>query len=140
MRQACAEHAPCTRCARTVQAAKAHVARNVSYLVHFMRYHVPGVVPLVPEATYLIWLDCRGLLARAGLKPEELHGWLLRHARLCLSPGDEFAPEVAHCVRINVACPRRMLRTALEQLRDAVAAAATVGCTTRSEPPLGQPN
>ena len=63
--------------------------------------------------------------ARAGIAPAELHGWLLRHARLCVSPGDEFAPETGHCVRINVACPRRMLHAALEQLRRAVATAAT---------------
>ena len=73
-------------------AARAHVAANVRFLVDFVSAHVPGVAPLSPEATYLVWLDCSGLLEWINIAPEQLHGWLLRHARLCLSPGDEFVP------------------------------------------------
>ena len=36
--------------------------------------------------------DRSGLLEWINIAPEQLHGWLLRHARLCLSPGDEFVP------------------------------------------------
>jgi cystathionine beta-lyase len=112
------------------------VAANVAYLASFLRAHLAGlVVPVRPEATYLVWLNCAGLLRALGLQPGELHGWVLRHAKLCLSAGEEFAPESGHCLRMNVACPRAMLRAAAERLRDAVRAemrrggSATGACT-----------
>tara|TARA_B110001452_G_scaffold266425_1_gene273267 strand:- start:908 stop:2257 length:1350 start_codon:yes stop_codon:yes gene_type:complete len=99
-----------------LDAARAHVRANVDVLCSLLRAHVPEVVPLPPEATYLVWLDC----SRLGLAPAALHDFLLRRAKLHLSAGEEFAPEAAQFMRINVACSRPMLLEAVGRLRRAV--------------------
>lgn len=99
-----------------LDAARAHVRANVELLCYLLRAYVPEVVPLPPEATYLVWLDC----SRLGLAPKALHDFMLRSARLHLSAGEEFAPEAAQYMRMNVACPRPMLLEAVGRLQGAV--------------------
>jgi cystathionine beta-lyase len=110
-----------------LDAAREHVAANVAWLSAYLGVWVPEVVPVPPEATYLVWLDCSALLLllrRLAPPHPTLHESVLRRARLLLSPGHEFAPgdEAAHFLRMNVACGRPVLRTAAEQLRAAVEA------------------
>ncbi len=101
---------------RWLAAAKQLVESNVRYLEDYLARHCPLVVPLRPQATYLVWLDCRAL----GLDDEALSRFMLDEAKLLLSPGAEFAPETGQWQRINVACSRALLVQAAERLADAV--------------------
>lgn len=65
-----------------------------------------------PQATYLIWLDCRGL----GLNHKELIDLFVNKARLALNDGEMFGPGGEGFMRLNVGCPRSVLKEALERL------------------------
>lgn len=94
-----------------------YIEGNVLYAVEFCGRNIPGVKAVIPEASYLIWLDCRGLR----LGHEELQRLFVEEAGLALNDGEMFGKQGRGFMRLNVACPRRVLATALENLRKAVA-------------------
>lgn len=97
--------------------AKQHVESQLRRSEAFLQeYCAPEVVPYLPEATYLIWLDC------AGLQLEDPAKYLLEDAGVVVSPGSEFGGEAtAQFVRLNVACSRATLQKALQKIAGAVA-------------------
>ena len=82
---------------------------------------VPGVEVSPCEGTYLLWLDCRGLLEETGLRPTDLDGFLLEEAGLWLDDGRMFGTGGDGFTRLNLACPRPTLDEALDRLEAAVA-------------------
>ncbi len=72
--------------------------------------------PNVPDATYLVWLDCRGL----GMGNEELRSFMIHKAGLGLNEGWSFGRSLSGFMRLNAACPRPVLEKAMEQLKHAV--------------------
>jgi cystathionine beta-lyase len=95
-----------------------YLAANVDLIETFLTERVPGVRLIRPEGTYLALLDCRGL----GLEPDKLNEFFLRQARVYFNDGKMFGPELEGFVRINFACPRSVLREALERVEAAVKA------------------
>lgn len=89
----------------------AYLQGNRDFVVDFVRRELPGVRVTAPEATYLAWLDCRAL----GL--EHPFQFFLEEARVALSDGRDFGPGGAGFVRLNFACPRRLLEEALGRMR-----------------------
>ena len=88
---------------------------NFQFIRDYCARHIPAVKPNLPEGTYLVWLDCRGL----GLTEADLPGFLARRAGLGLNNGAAFGTGGAGFMRLNAACPRSVLRRAMEQLRSA---------------------
>ncbi len=86
------------------------------YIVDFLRGHVPSIVPVVPEATYMIWLDCRAL----GMSDEELDAFFLHKVKVSVNIGSTFGPEATGFVRMNFATPRPILREVMRRLETAV--------------------
>ena len=69
-----------------------------------------------PQASYLIFLDCRKL----GLSQEALSRLFAEKAHLALNDGTMFGKPGEGFMRLNVGCPRSVLEQALRQLRDAL--------------------
>lgn len=107
-----------------LDAARAYVHANVTYLSSSFAQHLPGLVVAQPlDATYLLWLDCTGLASRLGLTSAAALEEFWLGAGLCLSPGAEFC-KAGHCdffMRLNTACPRSTLEEVVRRLRGAVA-------------------
>jgi cystathionine beta-lyase len=93
-----------------------YVEGNFQYLESFCSEHLPQIRVIKPEGTYLVWLDCREL----GLTPEELEQVMLERAGLYLDEGYIFGDEGAGFERLNIACPRSLLKEALERIRNAM--------------------
>lgn len=91
---------------------------NFHYVKSYIDAHIPGVKTFIPDATYLMWLDCRGL----GMNQEELVRFMIEEAKLGLSNGKNFDPSLEGFMRLNAACPRPTLVKAMEQLERAVKA------------------
>ena len=89
---------------------------NIETLKKILRQQIPSVKLIEPEGTYLLWLDFREL----GLDAKQLESFLIQKARIASNPGYWFGREGAGFVRINIACPRRVLTEALENLANAV--------------------
>lgn len=94
----------------------AYVEDNVRFVEDYCRAHIPGVRPLRPQASFLVWLNCRGL----ELSHDKLLDLFIDKAHLALNDGEMFGPGGEGFMRLNVGTPRSVLRQALEQLTKAV--------------------
>ena len=95
------------------QAMMAYVKDNITYTRQYVKEYLLGVALVEQEATYLVWLDCRGL----GLDAEELDRRIIHRAKLWLDSGKIFGECGRGFQRINVACPRSVLKEALQKLK-----------------------
>ena len=95
---------------------KIYIAENLEYVKNFLRDNLPQVKLVEPEGTYLLWLDFREL----NLTEEELEDLIINKAKLWLDGGTMFGVEGLGFQRINIACPRKILEQALEQLVQAI--------------------
>jgi cystathionine beta-lyase len=94
-----------------------YLEANRDVMVDFVRRRLPGVAVAPPEATYLAWLDCRGLR----LPGDDPYTFFLERARVALNDGATFGRGGRGFVRLNFGCPRALLTEGLERMRAAVA-------------------
>jgi cystathionine beta-lyase len=93
-----------------------YVQGNIDFVIDFCREFIPQVKPLRPQASFLVWLDCRAL----GLDHQQLVDLFVKKAKLALNDGEMFGQGGQGFMRMNVGEPRSVLKQALEQLRDAI--------------------
>ena len=93
----------------------AYVQGNIAYVEAYLRENLPAIQAMRPQASYLVWLDCREL----GLSQEALVDFFVSGARLALNDGAMFGKEGEGFMRMNVGCPRSILEQALKQLKEA---------------------
>ena len=94
-----------------------YVEGNIDYVIDFCANHLPVVKPLRPQASFLVWLDCRGL----GLTQPQLVDLFVNKAKLALNDGQMFGKEGIGFMRLNVASPRSVIEQAMQQLAAAIA-------------------
>ena len=95
-----------------------YLSGNMEFVRDYCRQHIPQIKPNLPDATYLVWLDCREL----GLSNEQLRKFMIEKAKIGLNEGNTFGRSLSGFMRLNVACPRSVLEKALRQLEAAVKA------------------
>ena len=105
-----------------------YLQENVQTLGLFMQERMPKVKAVLPEASYLAWLD----FSDYGLTHEQLKDKLLNEAKVALNDGTTFGvrdhkgatTEIGDayrcCFRLNLGCPKSMLLDALERIAQAV--------------------
>ena len=93
-----------------------YLSGNFDFVVDYCKNRIPKIKTYAPDATYLMWLDCREL----GLSNEELRAFMIEKAGLGLNEGYTFGRSLLGFMRLNAACPRSVLRQAMEQLEAAV--------------------
>lgn len=95
-----------------------YIEDNVRFVEDYLKANIPAIKPLRPQATFLVWLDCRDL----NLDHKGLIDLFVNKARLALNDGETFGPGGEGFMRLNVGAPRAVLSKALEQLSAAVKA------------------
>jgi cystathionine beta-lyase len=93
-----------------------YLSDNVDFLIRFVEERLPMVEVIKPEGTYLVWMDFRKL----GLDPDTLEDLMLKKARVWLDEGYIFGRGGEGFERINVACPRSLLKQGLQRIERAV--------------------
>ena len=93
-----------------------YIEGNIEFVEQFCCQYIPQIKPIRPQASYLVWLDCRGL----NLNHEQIVELFTQKAKLALNDGAMFGSEGSCFMRLNVGTTRAVLTTALEQLRSAV--------------------
>ena len=93
-----------------------YISGNFDYVRDYCAKYIPRIHPNCPDATYLMWLDCREL----GMNNEELRDFFIRKAGLGLNEGYTFGRSLSGYMRLNAACPRSILEQAMRQLKAAV--------------------
>ena len=95
---------------------KVHLHSNYKDLENLcLKY--PQLIKITPiEATYLAWLDCRGL----GLSDKELRKFFVKEAKLGLNAGLSFGREGSGFMRLNFAVSSAKMSNIIEQLESAL--------------------
>ncbi len=104
-----------------LDALMAYLAGTRDLVVAYLAQHLPGIRPSMPEGTYLIWLDCRGL----GLDDAGLKRFFIEEARVGMNPGTVFGTGGGGFMRLNIGAPRAVVMEALERMRHALAGPAS---------------
>ena len=89
-----------------------YIEDNIRFVEDYCREHLPQIKPWRPQASFLVWLDCRAL----GLSHDALVDLFVNHAHLALNDGAMFGIGGSGFMRLNVGTPRAVLLQALEQL------------------------
>lgn len=91
---------------------KAYIKGNIDYVKEELEKHVPEIEVLVPDATYLIWIDCR----KIGLSDKELRERLLKKGKIAVNFGYAYGPGGEGFFRLNVACPRKIVEEGIKRI------------------------
>lgn len=89
---------------------------NVDYAERYVRERIPRVKFVRPEGTYLALLDFRDL----AMDQDDLNDFMVKEARIGFDDGAMFGSECDGFERMNLACPRSILETAMKNLERAV--------------------
>jgi len=95
---------------------KVHLKQNFQMLQELCD-KFPDIIKLTPiEATYLAWLDCRGM----GLKDRALREFFVKEAKLGLNAGISFGREGSGYMRLNFALSRAKMSEVILRLEKAL--------------------
>ena len=89
---------------------------NIDFVADYCRKMIPEIIPVQPEATYMIWLDCR----RFGMTGKELQDFFVNKAGIGMNEGSSFGPGGEGFMRMNVATTHQTVIKAMEQIEKAV--------------------
>jgi cystathionine beta-lyase len=89
---------------------------NLNFMLAYFAERIPKIKVVVPQGTYLIWLDCRAL----GMDNMSLNRFMREKAKVGLTDGFLFGAAGSGFQRINIACPRSILEEALGRIGSAV--------------------
>jgi cystathionine beta-lyase len=93
-----------------------YLENNVRFVDDYLKKNIPSIKAFIPEASFLVWLDCREL----GLNQKKLNELFVEKAGLALNDGEMFGEEGIGFMRLNIGCPRSILEKALERLKSVI--------------------
>ncbi|MDX8360901.1 MULTISPECIES: MalY/PatB family protein [Bacillaceae] len=94
----------------------AYLKENIMIVDRYLKQHLPSLKMIKPDASYLIWIDCRNL----HMTDEQLKRELLVEGKLALEPGSKFGIAGNGFVRMNIGCPKQTLYDGLNRLKKAL--------------------
>ncbi|WP_211746677.1 MalY/PatB family protein [Paenibacillus sp. Marseille-Q4541] len=95
-----------------------YIYDNMVYVADYIQTNLPELKVVIPESTYLLWIDFRELQ----MPHKELYQFLLHKAGLVFSSGTDFGEHGEGFMRMNVACPKSLLEEAMHKLKEALQA------------------
>ena len=101
-----------------LEAVKRYIEGNVAYVEEYLTAHPIGIRAVRPQASFLIWLDCRAL----GLPQEDLMNFFNEEAKVVVNNGASYGQGGEGFVRLNVGCPRSIVEEAFSRIEHAVTA------------------
>ncbi|MDA3893717.1 MAG: pyridoxal phosphate-dependent aminotransferase [Salinivirgaceae bacterium] len=92
-----------------------YLKSNIDYVDAFFKEHLPKIKVIVPESTFLIWIDCREL----GLSGKELSELFLKKAKVAVNEGSIFGLTGEGFMRMNIGCTKETVKLALNRINEA---------------------
>ena len=91
-----------------------YLHENVQILDFYLKEHMPMMKTVLPEASYLAWLD----FGAYNFTHEQLKDKLINEAHVVLNDGTTFGgSQYEHCFRLNLGCPKAILLECLERIK-----------------------
>jgi cysteine-S-conjugate beta-lyase len=94
-----------------------YIDSNMEFVKDYCRKMIPEIIPVQPEATYMIWLDCR----RFGMSGKDLQNFFVTKAGVGMNEGSTFGPGGEGFMRMNLGTTHQVVMRAMEQIEKAVA-------------------
>ncbi|WP_328115937.1 PatB family C-S lyase [Peribacillus butanolivorans] len=91
----------------------AYIEGNIKVAEEFIAAEIPALHVMHPDASYLLWINCRDL----GLNDKEIKERLIHQGKLALEPGSKYGPGGEGFVRMNIGCSRSVLLDGLNRLK-----------------------
>lgn len=88
---------------------------NLTFLTKYLSEKLPEIGVIIPEGTYLVWLDCSAISRDA----DTLKELMFKEAGVAFSEGSVFGKEGEGFLRVNIACPRSVMAEGLERFAKA---------------------
>jgi cystathionine beta-lyase len=82
------------------------------FAADFIAREIPQIKLIKPEATYLLWLDCRGL----GMGDAQLRDFFVRSCKVGMNPGTVFGEGGSGFMRMNIGARRVVIINALNSI------------------------
>ena len=90
-----------------------YIYDNFLFLKEYLDKYNPQIGFVIPQATYLAWLDFSKLNIEGDINQR-----LKNEAKVELNSGSGFSKQCCQFQRMNVACPRSTLKIGLDRIRD----------------------
>ncbi|MFD0619825.1 MalY/PatB family protein [Paenibacillus sp. GCM10027629] len=104
-----------TACDEWLGELRTYIQGNIAFAKQFITEHMPELVVIEPEGTYLLWVDCRAV----SRDEQALKQWIEQEAGVTVSFGTAFGTGGDGYIRINLGTPRALLQEALERIQRA---------------------
>ena len=99
----------------------AYLTANRDFAVQYIERELPGIRTTVPDATYMLWLDCNDLVQSGAISADfSPYEFFLQKAKVALNDGPPFGSGGENFVRLNFACSRSTLEDGLERMKKAL--------------------
>lgn len=89
-----------------------YIEGNFNYVRDYLKNNIPKAKLIEPQATYLAWIDIRDI----NMSFEEFRSKLITTAKLGLNLGNEFIDNGDGFIRMNLGCPRSIVKEAMTKL------------------------
>lgn len=99
-----------------LKAVKGYLWQNILFVDNYIKENIPQIKVNIPEASFLVWLDCRDL----HLSQEELVSLFVNDAHLALNNGITYGEAGKGYMRLNVGSAQSVIAKALENLKNAI--------------------
>ncbi len=93
-----------------------YIEHNFNYLDQFLKYNLPHITLIPPQATFLAWIDMRAL----NMTNTELEDFILNKAKIHVIFGHTFGEGGEGFIRLNIGTPLDQIKKALFQLKTAL--------------------
>jgi len=91
-----------------------YLQENYRYLCDFFSEHLPQFPVIKLEGTYLVWVDCSVL----NKSSEAIATELLNTRKVWINEGTMYGNSGEQFIRINIACPKELLKEALKRIEE----------------------
>ena len=98
-----------------LEALKQHLENNITYISDYLQKENIPILPVKTEATFLMWLDCKGL----DMHHHELVKFFVDEAKLGLNSGLDFSDAGEGFMRLNIGTSKALLEQAMQRLLQA---------------------
>jgi cystathionine beta-lyase len=91
----------------------AYLQHTRDFVADYVKNEISQIKVAKPEATYLMWLDCREL----GLSDAALRDFFIRECKVGMNPGTVFGEGGSGYMRLNIGTRFDVVKSALESIK-----------------------
>ncbi|WLR41250.1 MalY/PatB family protein [Bacillus carboniphilus] len=90
---------------------KEYLQSNIEFVKTELEKSLPSIKVMIPDASYLLWIDCREILSNES----QLKELLLQKGKVALEMSGQYRGEPGF-VRMNIGCPKELVKEGVQRL------------------------